>query len=105
MQTLTEESMALDIMLMKQANFNAVRMAHYPNDQRFYRLCTALGLYAIDEANIETHGFDPSLVKNHLVPANSSLWLPSMLARGMSMFETNKNHLCASRRSCLLNLR
>eukprot|EP00892_Ulva_mutabilis_P006689 jgi/Ulvmu1/4392/UM002_0117.1 len=93
-KALTEESMALDILLMKQANFNAVRMAHYPNDQRFYRLCTALGLYAVDEANLETHGFDPSLMNNHLVPANSLLWMPSMFARGMSMFETNKNHSC-----------
>lgn len=88
--------MVLDILLMKQANFNAVRMAHYPNDQRFYRLCTAFGLYAVDETNLETHGFDPSLVNNHLVPANSPLWMPSMFARGVAMFETNKNHPCGS---------
>lgn len=27
-----------------------------------------------DEANVETHGFDPALVNNHLNPACSPLW-------------------------------
>jgi hypothetical protein len=95
-QVVSEESMATDILLMKQANFNAVRMSHYPNTQRFYRLCTALGLYAIDEANIETHGFDPALCKNHLNPANSHLWTACILDRAVRMFEQNKNHGCAA---------
>jgi beta-galactosidase len=92
MQAISEESMIVDILLMKQANFNAVRMAHYPNKDRFYALCTALGLYAIDEANLETHGFDPGLRNNERNPANSALWLPSMLDRGVRMLEQNKNH-------------
>lgn len=92
MQVVSEQSMVTDILLMKQANFNAVRMSHYPNTQRFYQLCTALGLYAIDEANLETHGFDAALCKNYLNPANSQLWTPCMLDRAVRMFEQNKNH-------------
>lgn len=92
--------MALDILLMKQANFNAVRMSHYPNDQRFYRLCTAFGLYVIDEANIETHGFDAALSKNFLNPANSLLWTPCIMDRGLRMFEQNKNHGFATPHGC-----
>lgn len=87
--------MVVDLLLMKQANFNAVRCAHYPNNTRFYALCTAFGLYVIDEANLETHGFDPGLQNNERNPANSPLWLPSMLDRGVRMFEQNKNHGCA----------
>jgi beta-galactosidase/beta-glucuronidase len=86
---------------MKQANFNAVRMSHYPNTQRFYQLCTAFGLYVIDEANLETHGFDPALCKNYLNPANSQLWAPCMLDRAVRMFEQNKNHGCAVTRNSL----
>ena len=40
---------------MKRHNFNAVRLSHYPNDERWYDLCDEYGLYLIDEANIESH--------------------------------------------------
>ena len=45
--------------LMKQHNFNAVRCSHYPHQVGFYELCDRLGLYVVDEANIETHGMRP----------------------------------------------
>ena len=45
-----------DILLMKRANFDAVRTAHYPNDPRWYGLCDCYGLYVIAEANVEAHG-------------------------------------------------
>ena len=92
MQVVSEQSMVADILLMKQANFNAVRMSHYPNTQRFYQLCTAFGLYAVDETNLETHGFDAALCRNYLNPANSQLWTACMLDRAVRMFEHNKNH-------------
>jgi beta-galactosidase len=44
------------LQLMKDFNFNCVRCSHYPNDERFYELCDELGMYVIDEANIESHG-------------------------------------------------
>ena len=40
---------------MKRHNINAVRTAHYPNDHRLLDLCDELGLYVIDEANVEAH--------------------------------------------------
>lgn len=45
-----------DVQMMKRANFNAIRTSHYPNDAFFYLLCDHLGVYVVDEANIETHG-------------------------------------------------
>ncbi len=56
---LSQADMVADIKLMKQNNFNAVRTAHYPNHPRWYELCDELGLYVVDEANIETHGMFP----------------------------------------------
>lgn len=38
-----------DIRLMKAANINAVRTAHYPPHEGFIRLCDELGLYVIEE--------------------------------------------------------
>ncbi|MCR5456121.1 MAG: DUF4981 domain-containing protein [Bacteroidales bacterium] len=52
----SRESMIKDIMLMKANNINAVRTCHYPNDPLWYDLCDSLGMYLVDEANIESHG-------------------------------------------------
>ena len=51
-----EELMRKDFELMKRHNINTVRLAHYPQDRRFYELCDEYGLYVYDEANIESHG-------------------------------------------------
>ena len=48
--------MCKDLTMMKQHNINAVRTSHYPNAPEFYALCDELGLYVIDEADLESHG-------------------------------------------------
>jgi beta-galactosidase len=60
-KAVTAESMRRDVLLMKRAGFNAVRTAHYPNDPRFYDFCDELGLWVIDEANVESHARQRSL--------------------------------------------
>lgn len=52
----TASQMEKDIVLMKRHNINSVRTSHYPNSPLFYQLCDRLGLYVIDEADIEAHG-------------------------------------------------
>ena len=42
---------------MKRFDFNAVRTSHYPNDPAFLDLCDELGLYVVDEADIESHAY------------------------------------------------
>ena len=93
-KTVSLASMRQDAALMKRLNFNAVRCSHYPNDPLWYEICTAFGLYCIDEANIETHGFDPGLSNNPSNPACSPVWLSSIVDRGMRMLERDKNHAC-----------
>ncbi len=50
-----------DLCLMKASNLNAVRASHYPHDEHFAELCDELGLYVVDEANVESHGRQTSL--------------------------------------------
>lgn len=50
-----------DLVLMKAHNLNAVRAAHYPHDEHLAELCDELGLYLVDEANVESHGRQTSL--------------------------------------------
>ena len=56
-RTVSAELMLRDIELFKQLNVNAVRTSHYPNHPDWYELCDRYGIYVIDEANIESHGY------------------------------------------------
>ena len=85
----TLESMRRDVELMKQANLNAVRTAHYPDDPRWYDLADEYGLYLIDEANIESHGmgYHPDTTLG-----NDPAWRIAHLDRIQRMVERDKNH-------------
>lgn len=94
-RVISEESMILDIKLMKQYNINAVRNSHYPNKARWYELCDEYGLYVIDEANIETHGMGSNYSTPYdasVHPCNLSEWKSAHLDRVSRMFERTKNH-------------
>jgi beta-galactosidase len=87
-QAITVAGMVQDIQMMKRYNINAVRNSHYPNQPAWYDLCDRLGLYVVDEANIESHGMgygEKSLAKD---PA----WLAAHMNRTVRMLENNKNH-------------
>jgi len=84
-KVMTEESMLRDILLMKRANINAVRTCHYPNHERWYALCDSLGLYVMDEADIEEHGLRGLLASD---PSWSAAWLD----RIQRMVIRDRNH-------------
>ena len=56
-QVVTRDSMIRDIKMWKENNINAVRTCHYPDVTLFYDLCDKYGIWVMDEANVETHGF------------------------------------------------
>ena len=77
-----------DVALLKAANCNAVRNAHYPQDDYWYYLCDTHGIYLVDEANVESHGYgygERSL-------SHQKSWEKATVARDMAMVERNKNH-------------
>ena len=84
-RTMTEGWMRQEILQMKQLNFNSVRTSHYPNDSRWYDLCDELGIYVLDEANVETHGVQAMLTRD-------PEWAHAFLDRGMRMVLRDKNH-------------
>jgi len=89
-RSITEESMLKDIQLMKENNINAVRTAHYPNQERWYELCNEYGLYVIDEANIEAHGMRFH-EKSYGLISNDPTWTAQWIDRGKRMVERDKN--------------
>jgi beta-galactosidase len=76
-----------DLVLMKQHNVNAVRASHYPNDPALLDLCDELGLYLVDEANLECHAWNELLAYD---PAYRETWLE----RVARMVERDANHAC-----------
>ena len=83
-----EETMIKDIALMKKANMNAVRTSHYPFPERFYELADQYGLYVVDEANIESHGYG---YDNDKTLGNKPQWMPHHLDRTQRMWMRDKN--------------
>ncbi|HZO88367.1 MAG TPA: glycoside hydrolase family 2 TIM barrel-domain containing protein [Chthonomonadaceae bacterium] len=86
------ETMRQDILLMKRHNINAVRTSHYPDDPRFYDLCDRYGLYVIDEADLETHGF--LMQSERANPTDDPEWEAACVDRMVRMVERDKNHPC-----------
>jgi beta-galactosidase len=84
-KAVTVDDMRDDLLAMRRHNITAVRTAHYPNDPRFLDLCDEVGMYVVDEANIESHAYNTSLCDD---PRYRSAWL----SRGARMVERDRNH-------------
>jgi beta-galactosidase/beta-glucuronidase len=84
------ESMVQDITLMKQNNINTVRTSHYTNDPRWLDLCDRYGLYVMDEADLECHGFGLTGDIDWL--SNNKDWEAAYVDRAERMVERDKNH-------------
>ncbi len=76
-----------DVKLMKRLNINAVRLSHYPNHPYFYELCNQYGIYMIDEANIESHGYH----YGDLSLSHPAEWKKAHVDRVVRMVERDKN--------------
>ena len=80
----------LDVRLMKQANVNFLRTSHYPDREYLYELCDRWGLYVMDEANHETHGYGYA---NHEMGEDPA-WREAHVDRVVSLVQRDRNHPC-----------
>ncbi|KAJ4483419.1 glycosyl hydrolases family 2, TIM barrel domain-containing protein [Lentinula aciculospora] len=104
-----------DLLLMKKHNINAIRTSHYPNHPRLYHLADELGLWVIDEADLEAHGFadieeaalgpDKNVLKgkerqNYSYDlaakwtTDSPAWEEAYVDRARQLVSRDKNHPC-----------
>lgn len=84
-----EAMMRSDIRMIKQANFNAVRTAHYPNDPRFVELCDEMGLMVLSEANVESHGLSYHMC---VLPGDLPEWEAACVERMRRMVIRERGH-------------
>lgn len=78
-----------DLMLMKQHNINAVRCSHYPNHPSLVSFANEIGLYVMDEADLECHGMGVDL--EHL-PSGNPTWKSAYLDRMEQVVHRDKNN-------------
>ncbi|KAL3492369.1 glycosyl hydrolases family 2, TIM barrel domain-containing protein [Aspergillus germanicus] len=57
-RTVPYDFLRRDLLMMKRNHFNALRTCHQPSDPRLYDLADELGLWVMDEADLECHGYD-----------------------------------------------
>ena len=104
-RAVTPEKIRRDLITMKRHNINAVRTSHYPNHSALYALCDELGLYVIDENNMETHGVWEEVTRGirpleEMLPGNRADWQDILLDRVNSTYQRDKNHACVLIWSC-----
>jgi len=90
---ITYAEMEKDIQLMKQANINFVRNAHYPNDPRWYELCNKYGMMVMDEANVESHGIS---YHKRVLPGDSPDWTAVCVNRMERMVIRDRQYACVT---------
>ena len=94
-----EAHMLRDLRLLKQANCNAIRTSHYPNDPRFLEYCDELGFMVIDEADLETHGMGYDWEgewdwTRWSALSNAPEWREAYVDRAARLYERDKNRGC-----------
>lgn len=103
-----------DLILMKQHNINALRCAHYPSHPELYDIADEIGLYVIDEADLECHGFYDAVARPQAIPeslpyeerkamtfskaakytSDNLSWQAAYVERMKQMVHRDKNHPC-----------
>ncbi len=77
-----------DLKMMKLANINFLRTSHYPDRPYLYELCDRYGIYVMDEANQESHGYGYA----NKVMGEDPAWREAHVDRAVSLVQRDKNH-------------
>ena len=92
-RAITVERIEKELKLLKEHNFNAIRCAHYPNHPAFYEVASELGIYVMDEGDIETHGAHTATGDQGYFSKHPD-WKYAILDRTCRMVERDKNEAC-----------
>ncbi len=80
-----------DLLLMKSHNINALRCSHYPPHPRLFDLADELGLWVMDEADLECHGFYDAVARPLDIPEGMDYEKRKKLAFGRAAEYTSNN--------------
>lgn len=89
---MTVEQIHNDLLLIKSANINAIRCSHYTNNPAFYEFASELGIYVMDEGDLESHGCGITGDQGYI--NKNPEWLDAFMDRVVRMTECDKNETC-----------
>lgn len=101
-----------DLLLMKRHNINALRSSHYPGHPRLFDMADELGLWVMDEADLECHGFYDAVARPLNIPeamdyearkeltfgraaqytSDNAAWRAAYVDRMAQLVQRDKNH-------------
>ncbi|MBR2949836.1 MAG: hypothetical protein IKC46_08245 [Lachnospiraceae bacterium] len=77
---------------IKNCNLNAIRCSHYTNQPVFYEIASELGIYVMDEADLESHGACRQGDIGWISKMDD--WYDAYFDRISRMYYQNKNETC-----------
>ena len=91
--TMTPEEIERDMQLCKEYNIDTVRTSHYPPDPYLLEVCDELGIYVVDEADLETHAtYSMQLPPTYNTLSHDPKWAPRYMDRAEHLYERDKMH-------------
>ena len=92
---MTPAEILRDVKLCKAYNIDTIRTSHYPPDPLLLELCDEMGIYVVDEADLETHGtFSMQLPPTYNSISHDTKWQPRFLERVQRLYGRDKNRAC-----------
>ena len=86
-----------DVVICKAFNMDTIRTSHYPPDPFLLELCDEMGLYVVDEADLETHGtFYAKLPPDFDIISNDPAWTAHYLDRAERLYTRDRLHPCVT---------
>ncbi len=91
--TMLPDDIERDLLVCKQFNIDTVRTSHYPPDPLLLELADELGIYIVDENDLETHGtFAMQIPPTYNSISNDPKWESHYLDRIQRLYQRDKLH-------------
>ncbi len=91
--TMTPAEILRDVQICKDFNIDTIRTSHYPPDPLLLELCDEMGIYVVDEADLETHGtFTMQIEPTYNTISHNPVWKHHYMDRVKRMYGRDKLH-------------
>ena len=91
--TLTPDEIERDVRLCREFNIDTIRTSHYPPDPLLLEMADEMGVYIVDENDLETHGtVVMQLPSTYNSISDDPKWEPRYVDRIQRLYERDKLH-------------
>lgn len=91
--TLSPQEIERDMRICKEFNIDTVRTSHYPPDPYLLEVCDELGIYVVDEADIEAHAdYTMKLPATYNRISHDPDWEEHFMDRAKALYHRDKLH-------------